>query len=69
MVENNEIARQIRRYFIEVEKRYRAIVETPTNIFDFMRLAIDQIQANEKEIKKVKILSRRQCKTNRSNTS
>lgn len=43
MVENNEIGRKIRRYFIEVEKRYRTIVETPKNIFDFMRLAINQI--------------------------
>lgn len=57
MVENNEIGRKIRRYFIEVEKRYRTIVETPQNIFDFMRLAIDQIEANEKEIQSVKLLS------------
>lgn len=57
MVENNEIGRKIRRYFIEVEKRYRTIVETPQNIFDFMRLAIDQIEANEKEIQSIKLLS------------
>lgn len=57
MIENNEIGRKIRRYFIEVEKRYRTIVETPKNIFDFMRLAIDQIEANEKEIQNVKLLS------------
>lgn len=57
MVENNPIGRSIRRYFIQVEKRYRTIVETPQNIFDFMRLAIDQIEANEKEIQSVKLLS------------
>lgn len=57
MVENNEIGRKTRRYFVEVEKRYRTIVETPQNIFDFMRLAIDQIEANEKEIQNIKLLS------------
>ncbi len=62
MVENNEIGRKIRRYFIEVEKRYRTIVETPQNIFDFMRLAIDQIEANEKEIRNVKLLSENNAK-------
>lgn len=57
MVENNQIGRKIRRYFIEVEKRYRIIVETHQNIFDFMRLAIDQIESNEKEIQNVKLMS------------
>lgn len=62
MVENNEIARKIRRYFIEVEKRYRTIVESPTNIFDFMRLALDQIEENEKKIQNVKLLSENNAK-------
>ena len=62
IVENNDIGRKIRRYFIEVEKRYRNIIESPRNIFDFMRMAIDQIEANEKEIKKVKVLSENNTK-------
>ncbi len=62
IVENSEIGRKIRRYFIEVEKRYRTIVETPQNIFDFMRLAIDQIEANTKKIQNVKRLSENNLK-------
>lgn len=62
IVENNDIGRKIRRYFIEVEKRYRNIIESPRNIFDFMRMAIDQIEANEKEIKEVKVLSENNTK-------
>ena len=57
MVENNETGRKIRRYFIEVEKRYREIINTPTNIFDFMRLALNQI--NSLNSKKMDILKKR----------
>ena len=57
MVENNEIGKKLRKYFIEVEKRYRKIVETPTNIFDFMRLALNQIEENEKKLIKVKTIA------------
>lgn len=53
MIENNQIGRKIRKYFIETEKRYREIIENPTNIFDFMRLALDQIEENENRITKV----------------
>ena len=62
MVENNQIGRKIRRYFIEVEERYQNIVANPTNIFDFMRLALDQIEANQNEIKSVKLLSENNTK-------
>lgn len=62
IVENNEMGRKIRRYFIEVEKRDRTIVESPTNIFDFMRLALDQMEANEKEIQNIKLISENHVK-------
>lgn len=53
MVENNEIGKKLRHYFIETEKRYRQIIQNPNNIFDFMRLALDQIEINESKIDKV----------------
>ena len=58
MIENNEMGRNIRRYFIEVEKRYRTIIESPQNIFDIMRLALDQIEENERRLKKVENISK-----------
>ena len=54
MIENNETGRRIRKYFIEVEKRYKEIIDNPANIFDFMRLALDQIEKNEHEISEVR---------------
>lgn len=39
-----------------------SLVETPKNIFDFMRLAIDQIEANEKEIQNIRLLSENNSK-------
>ena len=57
MIENNEIGRQMRRYFIEEEKRYRQIINNPQNIFDFMRLALDEIERNESKINKVERLA------------
>lgn len=58
MIENNEEGRKIRRYFIEVEKRYRSIVESPRNIFDVMHLALNQIEENEKRLKSVEDVSK-----------
>lgn len=58
MVENNSIGRKLRKYFIEIEKRYRSIIETPQNIFDVMRLALNQIEENEKRITFVENLSK-----------
>ena len=57
MIENNNNGRKIRRYFIETEKRYREIINNPSNIFDFMRLALNEIEKNSSEIKNVKNLS------------
>ncbi|MBQ9267336.1 MAG: antA/AntB antirepressor family protein [Clostridia bacterium] len=50
MIENNETGRKIRKYFIEAEKRYREIISNPSNVFDFMHLALNQIEANSKNI-------------------
>ena len=50
MVENNEEGKKLRLYFIELEKRYRQIVGNPQNIFDVMRIALNQIEENEKKI-------------------
>ena len=58
MIENNENGRMIRKYFIEVEKRYRKIVESPQNIFDIMHIALNQIEENEKRLKCVEIISK-----------
>ena len=57
MVENNDTGKKLRIYFIEIEKRYREIISNPSNIFDFMRLALNEIERNETEIKNVKTLA------------
>jgi phage anti-repressor protein len=58
MIENNEKGKLLRKYFIEVEKRYRKIVESPQNIFDIMHIALNQIEENEKRLKCVEIISK-----------
>ncbi len=57
MVENNDIGKKLRIYFIETEKRYREIVSNPSKIFEFMRLALDEIEKNSIEINEVKLLA------------
>lgn len=57
MIENNVKGKMLRKYFIEVEKRYRSIVESPKNIFDVMHLALNQIEENEKRLSKVENIS------------
>jgi len=58
MIENNEMGRKIRKYFIEVEKRYRSITEAPKNIFDVMHLALNQIEKNEKRLSLVENIAK-----------
>lgn len=58
MVENNSIGKRLRKYFIEVEKRYRSIIEQPQNIFDIMHLALKQIEENEKKLNLVENTSK-----------
>lgn len=38
MIENNEIGRKIRRYFIEIEKRYKTIINTNNNTNQFIEI-------------------------------
>ena len=58
MIENNNMGKKLRKYFIEVEKRYRSIIEQPQNIFDIMHLALKQIEENEKNLNLVENTSK-----------
>ena len=62
MIENNDKGKKLRKYFIEVEKRYRKIVENPQNIFDVMHLALNQIEENEKRLNLVETISEKNTK-------
>ena len=50
MIENNDKGRMIRKYFIEIEKRYKNIIGKSQNVFDIMHQALYQIEENEKRL-------------------
>ena len=54
MVENNEIGKQIRHYFIDIEDRYREIITNTKSVLDFITISINQIQENTKDINIIK---------------
>ena len=54
MIENNAIGRQIRKYFIEVEKKYREIttqMQKPNDLLDIMQIALDYLKTAESKYK------------------
>ena len=58
MVENNEQGRKIRRYFIEIEKRYREILNTQNStnqIIDIMQNAINYMRENNLRVDNLEI--------------
>ena len=58
MVENNDIGRNIRRYFIETEKRYRNILNNTNNtnqLIDIMQNAINYMRENNIRVDNLEI--------------
>ena len=58
MIENNDIGRYIRRYFIEIEKRYRNILSSTNNtnqLIDIMQKAINYMKENNIRVDNLEI--------------
>ena len=58
MIENNEIGRKIRRYFIETEKRYRNIINTNNNTNQFIEImqnAINYMRENNIRVENLEL--------------
>ena len=55
MVENNNVGKKIRHYFIDIENRYNRIITKPQNVLDFIMISLNQIENNTKDIKKLKL--------------
>ena len=58
MIENNEIGRKIRRYFIETEKRYKTIINTNNNTNQFIEImqnAINYMRENNIRVENLEL--------------
>jgi anti-repressor protein len=53
MLQRNDKGKQARKYFIEIDKKYKKI-EAPTNPLDLLKLAVSEMEKKDKEIKYLK---------------